>query len=203
LRLFVRNAEEEESGGSWGLHTRSCLTEGVQGHRRRAERISDEPSIRVLQDYHPERVRFAKHREAAEKKAAALAAAEADAEETATSPRAAPKKAGRRGTPAAATATAEGKARKKRGRRPADSPPSPKRTRIVDVETGLVGDVIAGRCVRPHLRREPGGGDSPGHCSSPSARRRKVAMTTAMFASCPLLVTLPASRAPSPPAPKY
>jgi hypothetical protein len=91
----------------------------------------------------PERVGFAKHREAAKKKAAALAAAEADAEETATSPRAAPKKTGRRGAPAAATATAEGKARKKRGGRPSDSPPSPKRTRIVDVETGLVGDVIA------------------------------------------------------------
>jgi hypothetical protein len=91
----------------------------------------------------PERVGFAKHREAVEKKAAALVAAEADAEETPTSPRAAPKKAGRRGAPTAATATAEGKSRKKRGGRPADSPPSPKRTRIVDVETGLVGDVIA------------------------------------------------------------
>jgi hypothetical protein len=68
----------------------------------------------------PERVGFAKHREAVEKKAAALAAAEADAEETATSPRAAPNKAGRRGAPAAATATAEGKAWKKRGGRPAD-----------------------------------------------------------------------------------
>jgi hypothetical protein len=68
----------------------------------------------------PERVGFAKHREAAEKKAATLAAAEADAEETATSPRAAPKKTGRRGAPAAATATAEGKSRKKRGGRPAD-----------------------------------------------------------------------------------
>jgi hypothetical protein len=91
----------------------------------------------------PERVGFAKHCEAAEKKVAALAAAEADAEETSTSPRAAPKKIGRRGTPAAATATAEGKARKKRGGQPADSPPSPKRTRVVDVETGLVEDVIA------------------------------------------------------------
>jgi hypothetical protein len=58
-------------------------------------------------------------------------------------PHAAPKKTGRRGAPAAATATAEGKAWKKRGGRPADSPPSPKRTRIVDVETGLVGDVIS------------------------------------------------------------
>jgi hypothetical protein len=76
----------------------------------------------------PERVGFAKHREAAERKAAALASAEADAGETATSPRVAPKKAGKRGTPAAATATAEGRAWKKRGSRPADSPPSPKRT---------------------------------------------------------------------------
>jgi hypothetical protein len=40
----------------------------------------------------PERVGFAKHREAAEKKAATVAAAEADAEETATSPRSAPQK---------------------------------------------------------------------------------------------------------------
>jgi hypothetical protein len=91
----------------------------------------------------PQRVGFAKPHEAAEKKAAALAAAEADAEEMATSRRSAPKKTGRRGAPAAATATAEGKARKKRGGRSADSPPSPKRTRIMDVETGLVGDVIA------------------------------------------------------------
>jgi hypothetical protein len=36
----------------------------------------------------PERLGFAKHREAAERKAAALAAAEVDAGETATSPRA-------------------------------------------------------------------------------------------------------------------
>jgi hypothetical protein len=91
----------------------------------------------------PERVGFAKHREAAERKAAALAAAEVDAGETATSPRVAPKKIGKRGAPAAATATAEGRARKKRGGRPADSPPSPKRTRVVDVETGLVEDAIA------------------------------------------------------------
>jgi hypothetical protein len=87
----------------------------------------------------PERVRFAKHREAAKKKAVALAAAEADAEETATSPLAAPKKTGRRGAPAAATATAEGKARKKCGGQPADSPPSPKRTRVVDVGPASLG----------------------------------------------------------------
>jgi hypothetical protein len=57
----------------------------------------------------PERVGFAKHHEATEKKAATVAAAEADAEETATSPRAVPQKTGRRGAPAAATAAAEGK----------------------------------------------------------------------------------------------
>jgi hypothetical protein len=57
----------------------------------------------------PERVDFAKHREATEKKAAAVAAAEADAEETATSPRAAPQKTGRRGAPAAATLPLKGK----------------------------------------------------------------------------------------------
>jgi hypothetical protein len=91
----------------------------------------------------PERVGFAKHREAAERKAAALAAAEADADETATSPRAATKKTSKRSAPAAATTTAEGRARKKRVGRPVDSPPSPKRTRVVDVETGLVEDVIA------------------------------------------------------------
>jgi hypothetical protein len=91
----------------------------------------------------PERIGFAKHREAAERKVAALAATEADAGEMATSPRAAPKRAGERNAPAAATATAEGRSQKKRGGRPADSPPSPKRTRIVDVETGVVEDVIA------------------------------------------------------------
>jgi hypothetical protein len=94
----------------------------------------------------PERIRFAKHREAAERKAAALAAAEADADETATSPRTAPKRAGKRSAPAVATAVAEGQ--KKRGSRPADSPPSPKRTRIVDVDTGVVDDVIAAVSLR-------------------------------------------------------
>jgi hypothetical protein len=65
----------------------------------------------------PERVGFAKHREAAERKAAALAAAGA----------APPRKTGRRNAPATtATAAAEGKAGKKRGGRPADSPQRPK-----------------------------------------------------------------------------
>jgi hypothetical protein len=93
----------------------------------------------------PERVGFAKHREAAERKAAALTTADAESGETATSPRTAPtRKAGRRNAPVVATtAAAEGKARKKRGGRPADSPPATKRTRVVDVETGVVEDVIA------------------------------------------------------------
>jgi hypothetical protein len=91
----------------------------------------------------PERVGFAKHREAAERKAATLAAAEADVDETATSLRAAPKKTSKRSATAAATATTKGRVRKKRGGRPADSPPSPKRTRVIDVETSLVEDVIA------------------------------------------------------------
>jgi hypothetical protein len=93
----------------------------------------------------PERVGFAKHREAAERKAVALAAADTDAGETATSRGAAPtKRAGRKNVPAgAAIAAAEGRARKKRGGRPTDSPPAAKRTRVVDVETGVVEDVIA------------------------------------------------------------
>jgi hypothetical protein len=150
----------------------------------------------------PERVGFAKHREAAEKKAAALAAAEADAEETATSPRAAPKKTGRRGAPAAATATAEGKARKKRGGRPADSPPSPKRTRVVDVETGLVEDVITAVLLRSAAPSSGAGRETTGPLLVPSARRKKIATMIVMSASCPLLVKPPAGRAPSPSAPK-
>jgi hypothetical protein len=98
----------------------------------------------------PERVGFAKHREAAERKATTLAAADADTGKTATSPRAAPtRKTGRKNPPAAAaTATAEGKVRKKRGGRLADSPPAAKRTRVVDVKTGVVEDVIAAMPLR-------------------------------------------------------
>jgi hypothetical protein len=107
-----------------------------------------------------ERVRFAKHHEAAERKAAALAAAEADADKTATSPRAAPKKTSKRSAAAAATATAEGRTRKKRGGRPADSPPSPKRTRVVDVETGLIEDVIAAVPLRSAAPPVQAGGDA-------------------------------------------
>jgi hypothetical protein len=76
----------------------------------------------------PERVGFSKHREAAERKAAALAAAEADTDETATSSRAAPKKVGKRAPPL----------------RP---PPPPK--------GGLGRNVAADRRTRPHRPRGP------------------------------------------------
>jgi hypothetical protein len=121
----------------------------------------------------PERVGFAKHREAAERKAAALAAAEADADETATSPHAAPKKASKRGAPAAATATAEGRARKKHGGRPADLPPLPKRTRVVDVETGLVEDVIAAVPLRLVAPSAEAGGEAGGPLLVPLSPKEK------------------------------
>jgi hypothetical protein len=95
----------------------------------------------------PERLGFAKHREAAERKAATLAAAEADAGKTATSPRAGgepSKKTTKKTAPsAAAMVAAEGKAPKKRGAWPTDSPPTAKKTCIVDLDTGVVGSVIA------------------------------------------------------------
>jgi hypothetical protein len=76
-------------------------------------------------------VGFAKHREAAERKAAALAAADVEAGETATSPHGAPtKKTSRKTAPAtAATAAAEGR---------------PER------------NMVAGRRTRPRPPREPG-----------------------------------------------
>jgi hypothetical protein len=154
----------------------------------------------------PERVGFAKHREAAEKKVAAVAAAEADAEETATSPRAAPQKTGRRSAPAATTAAAEGKARKKRGGRPADSPPSPKRTRVVDVETGLVEDVIAAvplRAAAPSdVPSAMAGAGAAGPLLVPLSPKKKIVTMTTMFASCLPLGTRRASRALPPSAPK-
>jgi hypothetical protein len=93
----------------------------------------------------PKHIGFTKHREAPERKAVALAATDAGASKTATSPRAAPtKNTSRKAAPAAAaTAAAKGKARKKHGGRPADSPLAAKRTGIVDVETDVVGTVIA------------------------------------------------------------
>jgi hypothetical protein len=114
LKLFIRTAEEEEGGGSWRFHPRSCVAEGIQNT---VAELNGSRTNRVFEFFKinpPERFGFARHREAAERKAAALAAAEADADETATSPRVAPKKTGRRGAPAAATATAEGGAEETR-----------------------------------------------------------------------------------------
>jgi hypothetical protein len=93
--------------------------------------------------------------------------------ETTTSPRAAPKKTSKRSAPAAATATAEGRARKKRGGRPADSPPSPKRTRVVDVETGLVEDVIAAVPLRSAAPPVQAGGDAGGPLLVPLSPKEK------------------------------
>jgi hypothetical protein len=121
----------------------------------------------------PECVGFAKHREAAERKAVALAAAEADAEEMATLSRAAPKKTGRRGATAVATTTAEGRARKKRGGRPADSPPSPKRTRVVDVEIGLVEDVITAVPLRSAAPSAGAGRETTGPLLVPLSPKEK------------------------------
>jgi hypothetical protein len=126
------SVEEEEGERPQRFHPRPRVTEGVQGDSRRAQWVSNKPSVRVFKVAAPERVGFAKHREAAERKAAALAAADAPT-----------KKTGMKNIPAsAATAVAEGRARKKRGGRPADSPPAAKRTQVVDVESGVVEDVI-------------------------------------------------------------
>jgi hypothetical protein len=72
-----------------------------------------------------------------------------------------------------ATATAEGRARKKRGGRPADSPPSPKRTRIVDVETGLVDDVIAAVPLRSAAPSVDAGGEAGGPLLVPLSPKEK------------------------------
>jgi hypothetical protein len=114
----------------------------------------------------PKRLGFAKHRKAVEKKAAALTTAEMDAGETATSPctgGALSKKITKKtALAAAATAAAEGKARKKRGTRPTSSPPTAKRTRVVDVETGVVGTIVTAVPLRSAAPSGGGGGDVDG-----------------------------------------
>jgi hypothetical protein len=112
----------------------------------------------------PERLGFAKHHEAAERKVTVLPAAEADTAETATFPRTGgmlSKKATKRATPAtAATATAEGKSRKKWGARPTNSPLSAKKMRFVDLDTGAVGAVIATMPLRVAAPSAGGGGET-------------------------------------------
>jgi hypothetical protein len=146
----------------------------------------------------PERVSFAKHREADERKAAALAAAEADTGETATSPHAggAPSKKITKKT--ALAAAAEGKARKKRGSRPTDSPSTAKRTCVVDAETGIVGSVIA---VVPLCVAAPSAG-AGGKEGGPQLILLSLKEKTAMFTSCPQSTKLLAVEAPQPSATK-
>jgi hypothetical protein len=121
----------------------------------------------------PECLGFAKHREATERKAAA----QTDAGETATSPHAggAPLKKTTKKTAlaSAATTAAEGKARKKRGARLTSSPPISKRTRVVDVETGAVGTVIAVVPLRSATPSGGGGGDVGGPLLVPLSPKEK------------------------------
>jgi hypothetical protein len=125
----------------------------------------------------PELLGFAKHREAAERKVATLATAEADAGETAASPRAggAPsKKTTKKTSPtAAATVAAEGKIRKKRGARPTASPPIAKKTRIIDLDTGVVGSVITAVPLRAVAPPGSAGGDAGGPLLVPLSRKEK------------------------------
>jgi hypothetical protein len=125
----------------------------------------------------PERLSFAKHREAAERKAAALAAAEVDTAETATSPHAGgtlSKKATKRDAPAAAAmAAAEGKARKKQGARPMDSPPSAKKTRFIDLDIGVMGAVIVAVPLRAGAPPGGAGGKTGGPLLVPLSSKEK------------------------------
>jgi hypothetical protein len=150
----------------------------------------------------PECLGFAKHREAAERKAAALTAAETDAGETAMSPRArsAPSKKTTKkiSAVAAATAEAEGKARKKRGTRPMDSPPTAKRMCVVDLETDVVGSVIAAMPLRVVAPSGGACGDASGPLLVPLSPKEKDSYERAMFASCPQLVKLLVTEAPHP-----
>jgi hypothetical protein len=121
--LAVLNKRKVEDHGDFIL----CLVSPKE-YKETVVELNGSRTNRVFEFFKvtaPERVGFAKHREAAERKAAALAAADADAGEIATSPRAAPtKKTGRKNVPAAAAT--EGRARKKRGGRPADLPQRPR-----------------------------------------------------------------------------
>jgi hypothetical protein len=72
-----------------------------------------------------------------------------------------------------ATATAEGRARKKRGGQPADSPPSAKRTRIVDVETGVVEDVISAVPLRSAAPSADAGEETGGPLLVPLSPKEK------------------------------
>jgi hypothetical protein len=177
LYLFVRSAKEEKSGGSRRLHPWSRVAEGIQGHDGEAEWFSNEPRVRVFQGYRPECLGFAKHREAAERKAVALAAAEVDTAETTTSPRAGSalsKKTTKRAAPATSrTVVAEGKSRKKRGARSTNSPPTAKKTCFVDLDTGVLGAVIAVVPLHAAAPSGGGGGETGGPLLVPLSPKEK------------------------------
>jgi hypothetical protein len=124
-----------------------------------------------------ERLGFAKHREAAKRKAVMLAAAEADTVETTTSPRAGgmlSKKTTNRTAPSTeATAATEGKARKKQGARPTSSPPIAKKTWFVDLDTGAVGTVIAFVPLRAAAPSGGAGGETDGPLLVPLSPKEK------------------------------
>jgi hypothetical protein len=125
----------------------------------------------------PERLGFAKHREAAERKVAALAAAGAGTGGAATSPCAGgtpSKKTTKKTAPAtAATVAAEGKAQKKRGTRPMDSPPTTKKTRFVDLDTSVAGSVIAVAPMRVAAPPGGAGGETSGPLLVPLSPKEK------------------------------
>jgi hypothetical protein len=125
----------------------------------------------------PECLSFAKHHEAAERKAAALTAAEVDTVETATSPHAGgtlSKKATKRAAPAAAVmVAAEGKAQRKRGARPTDSPPTFKKTRFINLHTGVMGAVIAAVPLRAAAPPGVVGGETGGPLLVPLSPKEK------------------------------
>jgi hypothetical protein len=130
-----------------------------------------------FQGYRTRAIDFAKHPEAVERKAVALAAAEVDIAETATSPRtgsALLKKTTKRTAPAAATTAAvEGKARKKRGARQTNLSPTAKMTRFVDLDTGAMGTIIVVVPLRAAVPSRSGGGETGGPLLVPLSPKEK------------------------------
>jgi hypothetical protein len=126
----------------------------------------------------PEHLGFAMHREAAERKAVTLAAAEVDTADTAMSPRTGGpllKKATKMAAPAAvATTAAEVKPRKKWGTGPTDSPTTAKKTCFMDLDTGVMGAVIAFMSLRAAAPPGGAGGEtgSPLLATKPEGERQ-------------------------------
>jgi hypothetical protein len=166
--LLFRSAEEEKSRGAWLFILGPVLPKEYKDTVAELNGSRTNCVFEFFKVTVPERLGFAKHREAADRKAVALAAAEADTGETVTSPRAGgtpSKKITKKIAPTAATTVAaKGKARKKRGARPTDSPPPPtaKKTRIVELDTSVVGSVIATMPLRVAAPSGSAGGETGG-----------------------------------------